>query len=1313
MAAVLPSYPEFVITDDPSIATKWEDWLDGFEAMILAMKIINEDEKRNMLMHYLGTPGRKLIKRLDDIGEVGKDDSYKKPKVALNKYFKPKFNRVYLMYMMHQTEQGPSESIDSFYIKLCDKMADINLEDLEKNNIIDLIKLSQMVNNCKDKGLKKKAIRDGLSVTDFKQTKQGNPNRRKCFRCAGEYPHEGDCPAINYKCAKCNLHGHYTKQCRTSAARKMLNQVMEEELQEEYEEEYITIPAIFRVGMENHKNVRNATIKIKDQDIMCLLDTGAEVNIIGENTFLSLGKYELQAPKKKLCAYGSRTALPVLGCFQELVKAPKTKLATVTDIYVMKGETGNLLGCQTAEKLGLVSFVNQVQMNNMEEILHNYQDRFHGMGKMDQLQVHLNINKDVTPIAQKSRRIPFHLRERVDIELKRLKEMDIIEDAEGSTPWVSPVVVVHKPNDQIRICLDSRAINTAIERERYPMNTIEDLIVDLNGSKIFSKIDLNKGYHQLELAKESRYITTFATHNGLYRYKRLCFGINSAAEIFQKEISQMIQGIPGVKNMSDDIIIYSKTRDEHMKTIQRVLQRLRDHNITANKDKCQFVKEEILFFGHVFSKNGISPSEDKISAIKNASPPQSSDEVRSLLGMAQYVARFCPNYSSIVDPLRKLTRKDILWNWGPKQKLSFKMLKESMANWKMIRYFDTELSTELIVDASPFGLGAILTQKTENENPVQVIEYASCALTDTESRYSQTERELLAVVWACEHFNHYLEGSEFIVVTDHKPLEGITKKVTSLPTARIHRLCLRLQPYKMNIVYRPGKTNPADYLSRHLEQAQKIHRITWLDVQTESVIVNAINEYLNHGKNSVTRQELEIATAQDEYLQEVIKCIASQSWHSLEKNEKQYEAFKRIREELSVSDGLVLRGDRVVIPEILQGRVVAIAHASHQGIVKTEAMIRETVWFAGIDRLVENTVMNCLPCQANSGTGNKEPLKMTNIPSEPWREVSVDFCGPFKTGEYLLVVMDDYSRFPEVEIVYSTSTKATLPKLDAIFARQGIPEIVKSDNGPPFNGDEFASWAKLVGFQHRKITPLWPQANGEAERFMRTLAKAVRAAMIEKGSWKQELYTFLRHYRATPHSTTGMSPCEMLNKRKLKTEVPVLAKKRPASMSVDDKIQLAEKKDYRVKVHMKELADDRNKAKENELVIGDKVLVRQPKGDKLSTPYRPEPYEVIQKHGSMVTAKRGQKTITRNSSHMKKIPEYCGSLSPNSQDEFVQAKDVTPGQLTQETCIPLENNAPVSAESEVPGTPKSTESVSPRRSTRQCRTPGLFKDFVR
>ena len=163
---------------------------------------------------------------------------------------------------------------------------------------------------------------------------------------------------------------------------------------------------------------------------------------------------------------------------------------------------------------------------------------------------------------------------------------------------------------------------------------------------------------------------------------------------------------------------------------------------------------------------------------------------------------------------------------------------------------------------------------------------------------------------------------------------------------------------------------------------------------------------------------------------------------------------------------------------------------------------------------------------------------MTNLPKGPWQNVSVDFCGPFPSGDYLLVVIDDHSRYPEVEILKTTSSKSTIPRLDKIFSAFGVPQEVKTDNGPPFNSADFRTFAQYLGFSHRKITPYWPQANGEVERFMRTLEKAIRTAQIEGKPWKQELYTFLRNYRATPHSTTDVSPYDVMFQRPMKTKLP-------------------------------------------------------------------------------------------------------------------------------------------------------------------------------
>ena len=243
-----------------------------------------------------------------------------------------------------------------------------------------------------------------------------------------------------------------------------------------------------------------------------------------------------------------------------------------------------------------------------------------------------------------------------------------------------------------------------------------------------------------------------------------------------------------------------------------------------------------------------------------------------------------------------------------------------------------------------------------------------------------------------------------------------------------------------------------------------------------------------------------------------------------------------MKDELAITDDLVLRDTRLVLPEPLHQQAIDLAHAGHQGIVRTKRLLREKVWFPKIDKLAEDTVKKCLACQACvASTQRPEPIESAVLPSEPWNEVSVDFLSGLPNNDYLLVVMDDYSRFPEVEIVGSTSAKTVIPKLDSIFACQGIPVVVKSDNGPPFNSDDFRNFVRHLGFTHRKVTPLWPQANGEVEHFMGPLMKMIRAAYVESRSWKQELHRYLRQYRATPHVAIGVPPAEALYGRKLRT----------------------------------------------------------------------------------------------------------------------------------------------------------------------------------
>ena len=698
---------------------------------------------------------------------------------------------------------------------------------------------------------------------------------------------------------------------------------------------------------------------------------------------------------------------------------------------------------------------------------------FHGIGKLHNFEAKLHINSSVPPVAQPARRIPFHLSRKVSAALKQLENDDIIEKVEGPTPWISHLVVIPKHDGTVRLCVDMRMANRAIERERHPSPTVDDLMHALNGAKYFSKLDLRSGYHQLLLAEESRYITTFATHKGLHRYKRLNFGTNSASELFQKVIYDQLHDIPGAINISDDVIINGNSQQEHDTALYNVCERFAKVGLTLNKEKCLFSQNKLTFFGMVFSAKGISVDPDKVSAIKNISPPTSVKDVRSFLGMATYCAKFIPNFSDLSEPLRKLTIKNSQFYWTNLQQTAFDAIKSALTTETVIYYFDPTKATELITDASPWGLSAILSQNSTSHDDRRIVAYVSRSLSETERKYSQTEREALAIVWAMERLQLYLRGGKFTLYTDCKPIELILGNPKAKPPARIERWNLRIQDFDFDIKYTKGTNNPSDFLSRH--PCPKI------ETKHEMSAEQYVNFLTTHAvPKAMTIQEIQNATKTDKTLQRLIEIIHTQAWGSLTdppidgEDISELNLFSKVRDELTINEqlGIILRGSRIVIPFSLRQRAIKLAHEGHQGLTKTRQLMREKVWFPRIDKEVETLIRNCIPCQANNATNHPAPLKMNELPPKPWHTVHVDFCGPFPTGEYTLVVIDAYSRFPEVDIVTSTSAMSTIPKLERIFATHGLPDVLKSDNGPPFQSNEFKQFMKENGIKHQRITSL-------------------------------------------------------------------------------------------------------------------------------------------------------------------------------------------------------------------------------------------------
>lgn len=448
-----------------------------------------------------------------------------------------------------------------------------------------------------------------------------------------------------------------------------------------------------------------------------------------------------------------------------------------------------LLSRETSEELAILKL--EINATKEETLLRGFPECFKGVGKLKGFQAKLHVDTSVKPVAQKLIPPPYGLRDKIEQKLKELVDCDIIEPAEGPTPWVSPVVVVPKPSGDIRLCVDMRKANEAIVRERHPIPTVDGILCQLNGSKVLRKLDLKWRFHQIELEQQSIVITTFITHKGLYWYKRLMFGISSAPELHQHTIQQVLAGCEGAYSIHDGIIIHSRTVEEHDNRLQTI-ECIRDKGLTLNPEKCVFRMPQLTFMGYLLSKKCIGPTESCVEAVVRAKEPTNVEDVRSFLGIVNFSARFIPNLASITEPLRQLTRKDVPFKWGKELKAAFETLKSNLGRAETLAYFDRNAEvTKLITDASPVSLGAVLTQVQEGQE--RVIAYASRALTGVERRYSQTEREVLGLVWGCERFHMYLNGIEFTLLTDHKTLETIYS-TSSRNSARIERWVLRLQP---------------------------------------------------------------------------------------------------------------------------------------------------------------------------------------------------------------------------------------------------------------------------------------------------------------------------------------------------------------------------------------------------------------------------------------------------------------------------------------------------------------------------------------
>ena len=974
------------------------------------------------------------------------------------------------------------------------------------------------------------------------QSKPQNSNVR-CYGCGrnGHLHGSEECPASGQECNFCGMKNHFQSVClkkknqNSQGNKPTINRSRNSKYVPPHKRDFSNVIRNQSDSDEEYlfslNPVADISIKLDNVSVKFLRDSGASINIIDNGTYESLSKstnIQLYPTKTKIFCYNSDTPLKLRGVFY--TNASYGSNHQLARIFVADNKNaGCILGRETAIDLGVLNLkevVNSVTNNDSEinNIITEYKDVFQGLGKMKNIKISFDINENIPPVSQHLRKIPYHMRKKVETKIKELMDLDIIEPVVGTTPWISPVIAVPKGNE-IRLVVDMRQANQAVRHSHYPIPTLQELLMQFNGCKVFSKIDLLKGYHQLELDEKSRYITAFITHEGVFQYKRLVQGVNDAFTIYQYQISQIFKQENLIQNICDDILIGGRNKEEHDRNLRACLEILRENNLTVNPNKCVFGEKEVTFYGHTISESGIRPTSSIIAAIQNFTEPANKKEVRSFLGLVNYLGIFINNLATMTAPLRNLIREDTKWKWENKEKATFEKLKDIVTSDLCIAHFDASLETVLITDAGKLGLGAILAQKQLN-GTMKPVSYASRSLTKQEMRYSQTEREALGVIWACEHYHLYLFGKEFTILSDHEPLK-ILYSAKGKPSPRILRWGLRLQSYDFKIEYIKGSSNPADILSIK-------------PIQTCKQIENEIEKYINSiiaysTPKAVSVSDIIEHSNRDETIQKVIQCINSNDWG----DHKQLTDYYKIRSELSYKSGILMKGEQIVIPSKLQNPILKASHEYHLGIVRTKSLLRQKVWWPKINQQIEDMVSNCTACISHTNI-QKTPMGHNSSPIEkPWNKVHVDYCGPFPDGTYyILGIIDSSSRWPELIITKDTSSTNTIKLLKRCFSNHGYPATIVTDNGPNLVSADVKEFCNLYKIHHKKATPYWPQANSEIESFYRVVSKYVKTLTAEGRKWKEEIGDFLLTYRNTPHSTTGVSPSMLLMNRPLRDKIP-------------------------------------------------------------------------------------------------------------------------------------------------------------------------------
>lgn len=823
------------------------------------------------------------------------------------------------------------------------------------------------------------------------------------------------------------------------------------------------------------------------------------------------------------------------------------------------------------------------------------------------------------------------------------------------SPWASPVVLVKKKSGEWRFCVDYRKLNSVTVPDAFPMPRLDDTLDNMGGARYFTTLDLASAYHQCPLADDACAKTAFITHQGLFEFTVVPFGLRNAPAYFQRSMQAALADVPKACIYLDDIVLFSSTFEEHMQTLNHVLARLRDVGLRLKRSKCRFLQQRTEYLGHIVSSEGVRPDPAKVESIANMQPPTGLEGLRRFLGMVGFYRRFVNDFAGMAAPLYKLLKKDAPFDFGAEQSVAFNRLRTALCTAPVLAYPDFARPFRITTDASGTGLGAVLSQTTSDgtHHPVAFI---SRSLNNAEKNYSVSEQECLGVVWAIRKFRAYVFATRFEVVTDHAALRWL--RSIRDPRGRLGRWSLELQDCDFEVVHRPGTSNVvADALSR-LPRSGVDATVAAIGQGTpDDAAVADEDDGDDDGQDDPLLAEPEqppvvqravpwltgdgLKTAQhgDPLCKAVRSAWAGEESIDLDhvglKPKQFWSSLHHFRE----TGDLVLFDNQVVLPASLVNQALHQAHdhpaAGHLGIERTYRRMAAQFYLPGLYAQTKSYVTRCLPCQQVKAKPPQQ-LPMGRVTaSRPMELVAMDFLGPLPTtnrgNKHLLVVSDVFTKFVVAIPLHDQKATTVVDALSThFFSVLGIPEKLLSDQGPSFRAKDTAALFHLLRVRKVWTSPYHPQTDGMVERWNRTVCKMLGTLInARQTDWDKFVGLVTLAYNTSFHSTVGNTPYFLRFGVEPPTSISGILDSLPQDVSghmVDMIDALRE-----AHAHAKELLEDVTQSREvlnqlkadkfKEFSVGDVVLLHVPRAapgtkQKLAKLWH-GPFRISKKHSTV------------------------------------------------------------------------------------------------